>query len=314
MDSSPIGRWALWGMSPAGRFLLERRHICDEFPLVVAGDAAAIPRGNSQIAWIDDWQTLLTDRSLTGIVLTVPLRERAARICEALRAGKMVLVDDRPCQDVTELSKLEAALSEGKGQVAVFSVQPADTDYRSAQAAYRTGRLGKLRRVVWVACDQVLESDRGLDAEGIETSAYELALQFLELTDELPNVVQAWGLPETAGIQLLLVCPSGLTASLEYHRLAMSGLRTGWVLEGTIGAYRQGRVTTRAADGELREESVVRPDDEEDVWIRLRRLAAQPETAAESWRLASRAVRLQDACRRSISSGEPVRCGDAGCW
>lgn len=313
MDSLPIGRWALWGMSPAGRFLLERRHICDEFPLVVAGDEAAIPTSNSHIAWTDDWQSLLADQSLTGIVLTAPLRERAARICEALHAGKMALVEGRPRQDATELSKLEAALSEGQGQLAVFSVQPTDADYRLAHGAYRTGRLGKLRRVIWVACDHVLESDRGLDVEGIETSIYELATQFLELTNELPNVLQAWRLPETAGMQLRLACPSGLTASLEFHRRALSGLRTGWVLEGTAGAYRQGRVTTRAADGELGEESVICPDDEEDVWIRLKRLAMQPESAAESWHLASRAVRLLEACRRSISSGQPVHCLNAEC-
>lgn len=307
MVSTQIGRWALWGMTPAGRFLLERRQICDAFPLVIAGDTAAAPLTRLDVAWTDDWHSLLADTTLTGIVLTAPLRERATRIREALQAGKTVFVEGSPCHDAAELLMLEATRDGTKSGLGTFSIQPRDGDLQAAQTAYQSRALGKLLHVVWFAGDYAIESEPCHD---FETLTYDILVQFLDLTNAQPDVVQAWSSQATAGFQIRLECLSGLTARLEFHRRALSGLRTGWVLEGTQGAYRDGRVTTRATDGELREESIARGVCEVDIWGRLKRLAVQPSAAEESWRLASKTVRLLEACRRSISSGQPVRCAD----
>lgn len=49
---------------------------------------------------------------------------------------------------------------------------------------------------------------------------------------------------------------NGLSALIELHTRSLLSLRTGWLLEGTAGAYRAGRQYTKAPDGEIIDEPV----------------------------------------------------------
>ena len=51
----------------------------------------------------------------------------------------------------------------------------------------------------------------------------------------------------------------GTSAVIELQIRSVLSLRTGWLLEGSLGAYRAGRLYTRTADGEIIDEPVSRP-------------------------------------------------------
>jgi len=290
-----------------------------DFPLTVIGetDPGDVSADRTdRLRWTTDWAALLADPELTGIVIAVPQDQRVERICAALRAGKSVLVEGLPAMNVTELARIEAAISTSGQRIGSFFARGEDADFAAAKFACRSGRLGQLRQINWIGSEYALPADNPqvMVPDDPEQTFREvggwLIRQLLLIVEESPHTIQAWNLAATAGLQIRVECPSGMSAWLESHRAAFSGLRTGWVVEGTLGAYRDGRLMTLVADGELRSEPLLPPETDRNVWTELRRLLDQPEAARRSWRQSSQTVSLLHDCRASIHSGRPIVCSE----
>jgi predicted dehydrogenase len=70
-----------------------------------------------------------------------------------------------------------------------------------------------------------------------------------------------------AGFLATLEFEDGTSAALEVQTASLLSLRTGWLLEGSHGAYRAGRRYSKAADGEIIDEPVTVPETSRDPFL-----------------------------------------------
>jgi predicted dehydrogenase len=251
---------------------------------------------------MSDWQPLLADPQITGVILAVSSDLKPAMLRAALAHEKRVLVENSPGS---------REYASNPGSLGVFHVRRADRDFHSAMAAVESGRLGTLSAVRFIFCEYGLPA--GIDGvvptwtETLQQTGPFLFDQLAALVNASPHSVEAWSQPQTAGFQARLAYPAGLSAWIDVQRASLNGLQTGWVLEGTAGSYRRGRLATLAADGEVLEEDIVPPDNtDHDVFADLRWLAESRQAAQESLDRAMQGLIILDAIHRSASEHCPV--------
>lgn len=315
-DADVLGRWALAGMGPTGRFLLERWSLREDFPVVAIGHVQPEDRHWAEkfrLPHTSRLSELLSDPQIDGLILATPLSDRPALIQAAITAGKRVLVEGSLGDTAAESVRLEH-LSQSSGRsIGVFHVRRHELDFHAARAMITGGRIGALQTVRWVDCEFSVPAGKPEAAtrpswpEVLASTGPLLLDQLLQLTESVPRSVQAWSLPLTAGFQARIVYPGELSAWIDVQRASRTGLRTGWVLEGSQGAYRSGQLMTVADDGELREEDVPSVSSSaDDVMSDLRRLAASPREAAASLRRSVLVTALQEAIQQSAQTQQPV--------
>jgi predicted dehydrogenase len=300
-----LGRWALTGLGPEGRFLLERWLVKPDFPFVAVSDPSP-PPANTALSWTPNFDRLIDDSTLRGVVVTSPFDQRGALIHQALSAGKNVLVSGRLGQSPDEAREIDQRAEREGRLVGVFQVHRADFDFHAARAAMSQDRIGPITVVRRIDCEYglaAMSSGRGSPVVW-KDAAYRLLDQLLRLIAEKPSSVEAWTQSYSGGIQARIEFSGGAAAWLDVQRTSLAGLQTGWVVEGTHGAYRAGRLMTVAADGEVVEEDVVLPADfEDDVMSDLRRLASDAQAGRESRRRSLQVIDLLDAMERSAAPG-----------
>lgn len=309
-------RWALVGLDTPGRHLLERWSLRADFPLVAICDPRAdrvTPACRRQLATAATVSDLLQTQAIDGVIVCVSSRARSNTIEEALRRGLRVLVEGNVASTAAEARCIVDLAAAAKLGIGVFQLLRGDRDFPAARSAAVSGRLGTLRSVRYTSCEYGLSGDAALIAdhstwrEPLVRSGPVVFDQLLSLTDQPPVQVQAWVDAATAGFQARIVFSAELAAWIDVQRASLNGLRTGWVLEGTVGAYRAGRLFSLAADGELLEEDVsAGADVEDDVIAELRRLSADPVAAQRSLERSVQIISLQEAIVRSVETGEPV--------
>jgi predicted dehydrogenase len=316
MTRSDLGRWALIGSGPAARFLLERWRLRSDFPLVAAAftsDESFHPIGHYGLPSTDDWRRLLADPHLSGVILAVPRELRAETVQTALSRGKRVLIESSPGPSGSfGINPAEDARR--RGSLGVFHLRRPDPDFHRATAAAASGRLGTLRTVRWMSCEYAVPPGcSGLNSvpawtETLQQMGPSLFEQLALITGAVPGTVEAWALPETSGFQTRLEYSSGLSAWIDVQRAAFCGTQTGWMLEGSAGGYRQGRLTTLAEDGEVIDEDVSPENDpaDDDVFWELRRLALCRQAAEESLQRAIQAGLVLDAIQASARERRPI--------
>ncbi len=285
-----LGAWALVGAEPAGRFLLERLRIRADFPLVAVCATEAISGSWNVVSR----QQLLEDARVSGVILTVPVSQRADWIRAALSAGKRVLVESSPGLTSADVAIPLILSALADGSLGVFHVQRVDQDGHAAVAAVHSGRLGELRSVRYISCESAIADGRDW-RDTLRHVGPALFDWLAEIAGPRKYVLQAWPTPATAGFQVRLQDARGFTAWFDIQRSSLCDLRTGWVLEGANGAYHRGRLITRAADGELLEEEISPgPGANDDVICDLLHLAASPDAARLSLQRAMQSFALME--------------------
>lgn len=312
VEQGDLGRWALAGLGPAGRFLLERWSLRRDFPFVAIGLGGPEEQelaAKFRLPMTSDIRELLADPHIDGLILTVPMAIRPSLIRAALSAGKRLLVEDALCDFADEAARLEQFSRALGRSLGVFHVRRSDADFHAARVVVASRRLGTLHSVRWIDCEYSVPAGgqavaRRPSWQDVLASTSPLLFdQLWQLTDAAPLSVQAWSQPTTAGFQARLVYPANLTAWLDVQRASQAGLRTGWVLEGTTGAYRAGRLMTLADDGELREEDVPIPNSAcDDVMADLRRLASMENESRASLRRSVQASTLRAAIQQAAAT------------
>lgn len=304
MTPLDLGRWALVGSGPVARFLLERWRLRADFPLaaVCHPDAAAASDRQCGLPSVNDWQQLLADPQITGVILAVAPESKPELIRAALDKGKRVLVEGSagPIQP--------SSLS---GSLGVFHVRRPDRDFHAALTAMMSGRLGTLAAVRYVFCEYgLLAGEDRVPPTWMGTLQQTgpfLFDQLATLVTASPLRVESWAQPETSGFQARLEYEGNLFAWIDVQRSSLCGLQTGWVLEGSAGSYRSGKIVTLAADGELLEEDLVPPENgDHDVFADLRRLAESRQAAQDSLDRAMQSLTTLEAIQRSASDKRPI--------
>lgn len=315
MTEPDIGRWALVGLQPAGRFLLERFRLRPDFPLVAV---CVQPRDHPVavrtygLPLIQDYARILADPHIAGVVVTAQRGLCGEVVRAALSAGKRVLAEGSLGDSAAEACRL-ASLGTSAGQLSVFHLRRHDGDFIAARKILASGRLGRLHTIRKISCNDALPAwydgqhapDDWLDV--LQRDGPFLFDQLQQLLDCNPQTATAWSCPPTRGFQARLEYEDGSSAWIDLQQSSVCGLETGWILEGTAGGYGNRRVMSRADDGELLQEELTADFDEEvDILTDLRAAALQPAVATAGLVRAIRTAAVLEAIQNAVQTGRAV--------
>jgi predicted dehydrogenase len=181
----------------------------------------------------------------------------------ALGTSKPIVVESPQSLFLSELERLarEAVRS---GQVAtIYEPRRWETDFLQARSALDSGRLGQLRRVRYSVYDYRLPDETYPRGVPKELGSHVLD-QLLQLTGPDPcrradfTFFPSWT-DRSDGFLCRCDFSVDLSAIIEIQTRSLLSYRSGWMLEGTIGAYRNGRLYTQTADGEIIDEPLPTP-------------------------------------------------------
>jgi scyllo-inositol 2-dehydrogenase (NADP+) len=181
----------------------------------------------------------------------------------AIEFGKSVVLTSTIGLTSGELSRL-AGLASAKELLAVVD-EPRrwDEDFLGAKAVFDAGRLGKLQRIRLAIHETSLPGETFSNGVLRELGGHWLD-QLLVFTTTDPQAIQFrrfYGTNGTVDVGFLATIDfsDGISAIVEVQTASLLSLRTGWLLEGAMGAYRAGRQYSKTADGEIIDEPVTIP-------------------------------------------------------
>ena len=230
------------------------------------------------------WDAAINEDSTRLLYLTEPCEVR--RIADAIRARKHLVIQPGMIPSATELRHL-AELAAAHDTIAVVD-EPRrwDEDFRNARSLVAAGVLGTLQRIRLAIHERSLPGEvfpqgvlRDLGGHWLD--------QLLALVNDEPAAVhlRKFHSPTDAfeqGFLTRIDFAGGASAVVELQTQSLLSLRTGWMLEGTAGAYRNGRLYTLTADGEIIDEPVAHSPDCADPFFDALSAAIQGDRAARS--------------------------------
>ena len=306
-------RWALVGLERSGRHLVERWSVRADFPLVAACDPSPERRAWAQrrnLPTAARLADLLDEHAVEGVIMSATPHGREDELQLAMQRGLRILVEDGLAPSPVEARRLHEEVSAARLNIGVFQVGRSDQEFAAAQEAIMTQRLGRLMVLRYASCQfglgqAAVRTEQSPDwKQTLAQSGAIVFEQLMLLTGQVPEGVEAWADEITAGFHARIETSGGATAWIDLQRRSLPGLQTGWVLEGTAGAYRAGRLYTLAEDGELLEETISpRAHPHDDAMCELRRLATDPEAARQSLARSLHRAALHEAIERSIAAG-----------
>lgn len=283
----PIGIGVV-GSSAPSRYFRERIVLHSELRIVEASDQSSFApisdQGNSvppQSGFATDhqfWKQLLTNELVHFIYFQggVPFEW----ICKTLESGKSIVLEGPWHLSANELRCI-AETSRICGNWAVpFTTHRWDDDFSQTLAAVEMGRIGRIsrirffsyekhmsnehfqtgiaREIGWHLVDQLLELLRSNVSHALTNvseiqSKWEL-FQHTNRNHSGDGNVPPSELHKVEGFIASFILPRMLSAEIEVQTNSRLGLRSGWMIEGTEGAIRNGRIYTSAPDGEIIDE------------------------------------------------------------
>lgn len=225
-------------------------HFADIKQLALADWPASLP-SNADVS--SRLQILCGDRE----------NQRAAAI-DGLSRGNIVWLAE-PCFWTTEdIASLESAARQANSppSLAVVSPRRFDGDFQQALSLIQQGELGELQAIRMIAWTPPAMHRRGAGASiGESASQPDFAPQkeferelagavdlLLEMTTALPQQCRLAGSADDWS--LCVTFGSGLRAEVEQRRRGHLPFSTGWMVDGELAGYRQGRLYRSADDGE----------------------------------------------------------------
>lgn len=296
-----------------GLYLLERLKLDGRFEVVRAVDIDAgrerISKGFAS-SFSSNLNHVLTD-PIDCVIFTGANHEELLRA--TLLAGKSAVIAKpwlwpwRLLQSVNELS-LESTQC-----VTTFCPRRWSSDFLSAAKVMKSERLGK----ILTAANSVRETcipDKCGVADFLREQTFHLLDQLLLFVDSKPiqvfatsTVVKPGG--DQTGSVLVVEFSNGCVAQIDLQFQSRLGVRTGWTLEGDQGSYRNHRLYTTTAAGEIVDEPVpiTNPSDEKFFDDLSRRLHGQ-EATLPTLTQAIRVGQLIEVIEQSVATGKAIRC------
>jgi len=262
------------GFSARSRFFCERLALRSDLRFVARwADDVAKPTESSRWAGVASPQCLcaMTPTDLLTVpevrVVHFAAGSSADVMIEALTRAKSIVVEAPHSLSREELERL-AQVATGCQQVAaIFEPRRWDEDFLSALAAVRSGRIGRPLRLRYSVHDARVPGETfstGVDRE-LGAPVLDQLLQLIgspESAAPARVVSQVWRhFPSDHdrgdGFLAHFEFTDELCAVIEIQTRSLLGFRSGWMIEGTNGAYRHGRLYTRTADGEIVDEPLL---------------------------------------------------------
>ena len=313
-DEARTWRVGIIGVNPAGLFLLERMNLASDIRLV--GEVFERDPARRGLAaesgcelWDEPVSAFVDDR-----VEVVFLMEDISgdMISNALLRGKHVVLD-RPWSVSSDKLRGLAEQAAAAGCTATISCfRRRSVDFTAALLAKESGRLGVLDSAKFSSCEQSLPA--GASSAGVlREFGFHWLDQLLVLTKSTPMRVFAKrfcdaGHVNDHGFLATIEFTNGCTAHVDVQTKSRLAHRTGWMLEGSTGSYRNDRLYTTTTDGEIIDEPLPRPAVPSGSFLNelvstCRGSQSNLPTLAE----AADVVQLIEALERSDRSGEAIQ-------
>lgn len=257
------------GVTPAGLYLLERLKLESDAQVVGAFDPN--PKRSMLAAGlgIPIWQSLdeLRFDAIDSLLLMDCHSEQL--VSTALNCGKHIVVDRPWLLTSDQLRSLSQQATAANVVATTTGLKRDSSEFRNAVIARQTGRIGPLNSLRLSACEQAIAVD-GRVTGVLREYGFDKLAQLLQLADSTPQRVFATrycdpGEKQEHGFLAVIEFAGGCTALIEFETKTRFSLRTGWMLEGSCGSYRDGRLYTVTADGEIVDEPLLHPATPENV-------------------------------------------------
>ncbi|MBS0205555.1 MAG: hypothetical protein JSS49_21845 [Planctomycetes bacterium] len=230
------------------------------------------------------------------------------RVVEAIQSGRHIVLESARGLGATDLNRL-AEFAHAQQTLAVIDQRRRwDEDFVNARTVFDRGILGPLERIRLAVHDHALPTE-GFPNGVLHDLGYHWLDQLLVFASRDVTSVQlqrdyAPGQANDVGFLLVLNFADGISAVVELQTHSLLSLRTGWLLEGTTGAYRAGRQYTQTVDGEIIDEPVSRPPAQSDPFFDVLSAALNGDRASLAWlpdmSHAARVARLMDRLEHDL--------------
>ena len=306
-------RVGVLGVGQSGLFYLESLSLSADIRLVGAFDSdpqrLALATG-SGCPLLSQRDSLLSPTFADVLFLVDDFSEDIA--ISALRGGQHLVID-RPWSVSSEaLQSLGKFAVTSNRTVTIASPGRWSANFLSAMSALQTGRLGSLHSVRQSSCEKRVPGETS-PAGVLREFGYRWIDQLLTLVDSKPERVYAKllsdGRPKQEhGFLAVIDFTNGCTAQIDIDMRSRLGFRTGWMIEGSSGSFRNDRLFTETDDGEIVDEPLMHSNSSTDSFIGdlIATWSGSPITRPN---LADAAdvVCVIEALERSASAGEAVR-------
>lgn len=256
---SDLGPWGVGviGQGPQVRFLLQRLSQRTDFVAAAHHDPEI---GRAAWADCDSHSTaaaVIQDPRTRVIYMAGPAE--AEQIDAALHAGKSLILSTTDGLTAHTLRRWGQSAQEGRSVAVIDEARRWDEDFLCAKTVVDRGVLGTLSRIRLSIHERCFPQEQfaagALRELGIHWLDQLLAFVNSDLQHATLRTFSDSGDFES-GFVAMMEFRGETSAIIELHLQSLLSLRTGWLLEGSTGAYRNGRLYTKTGDGEIIDEPV----------------------------------------------------------
>lgn len=306
-------RVGIIGMSPAGLYLFERLSLRPDISLVGIFEQDRRRRefaGNFGGQYWDQPLTVLTSADVDVVFLVD--RVSAELISAGISHGKQIVISRPWLLSSDDLHRLALEAGAASGLTTVACPRRWSADFLGAVAAKNTDRLGTLQSLRMTCCEMSLPPDDS-SIGVLREFGFHWLDQLLLLAESTPVQVFAKRLTATGqahehGVCAMIEFASGCVAQIDLQSQSRLAHRTGWMLEGSTGSYRNNRLYTVSSDGEIIDEPLAVVAVPVEPFIDELVSAWRGESSNLAKLIdAARVVELIELIERSATSGEVIR-------
>ncbi|ODA33706.1 hypothetical protein [Planctopirus hydrillae] len=192
----------------------------------------------------------------TGTICCGPLASYQEGLVQALRQGQTIWLVTSHLWQADEVESISAAAKNAQHPPCLELISPRqfDTDFLQARLLAQQGELGELKAVrslAWTPdfAGEAVSPEAATDRTARFMEEISLVLEpALELCPGRFLSCQFRGLPGDWSVSLLF--EDDLRVEIELRKRGHLPFATGWIVDGPLAGYRQGRLYRTAADGE----------------------------------------------------------------
>lgn len=289
---------AVVGSGSDARYVIERFLLRQDFRLVRTSD-----HGSSAL-----FQDLLNDEYVSLIYATDCCGSNLLEtgLPAALRAKKHLVLRSGVVPDPARLRHLAECVTDDTVAI-VDEPQRWDEDFLSARSLIDAGKLGSLKRIRFATHELAFPGE--LFPQGVlRDLGLHVLDQLLALVNDTPVSYRLRRCCDVAdnredGFVAILEFAGGASALVEIQTRSLLSSRSGWYLEGTTGAYRNGRLYTRTPDGEIVDEPIEQRVESRDPFLDALSAALRGDQSARSQLVSlSHAAGVQDVINALVES------------
>ncbi len=323
-------RIAVIGGGRAGGYHLERLGLRPDFQvsrdLVKNSEELAereIEGRNGLKSSSSPYDVLIHNDALDAVLIAVPVHDRARLAIAALGARKHTIVESPLCGTTAEFDCICDSARRSGRVLSVISSRTETDDYRMALSAVRSGEIGRVtaaRLMIWGLSisdasqngTSAFRDDRQEPSDVLALHAGHHLGQLLNLVVARPTSVFAYVAPHDAArpqpaFSILVQFEAGQSGLIERNLHAEISVHTGWLIDGTGGAYHNGRRYTLAESGEIRDKDVnPAPVAWDEVYDALIAEVQAGKSVSRSALAEGRVIQVLEAAARSASQNAVV--------